>query len=117
MVKVWNTIEATVGTLVAFLGYVGGLFGPVQGLTGIYRTLRTASVSLDQIFSILDTRDYIGDAPGAKDAGELRGEVAFENVHFTYDVSGTSILKGIDLRVRPGEMLAIVGPSGSARRP
>src|SRR5690606_29940631 len=42
----------TVGTLIAFLGYVGGLFGPVQGLTGIYQTIQRAYVSLDEIFSI-----------------------------------------------------------------
>jgi ATP-binding cassette, subfamily B, bacterial len=107
--------EATLGTLIAFLGYVGGLFGPVQGLTGIYRTLRTASVSLDQIFSILDTQDHLGDAPDAKEVTNLRGEVAFEQVHFVYDVSGTPVLRGIDFTVRPGEMVAIVGPSGSGK--
>jgi ATP-binding cassette, subfamily B, bacterial len=107
--------EATIGTLVAFLGYVGGLFGPVQGLTGIYRTLHNATVSLDTIFSILDTQEHIGDAPDAVEAKTLRGEVAFEDVHFSYDVSGTPILRGIDLRVRPGEMIAIIGPSGSGK--
>jgi ATP-binding cassette, subfamily B, bacterial len=65
--------EATLGTLVAFLGYVGGLFGPVQGLSSIYRTLRTASVSLEQIFSILDREDLFGDAPDAVEAGPLEG--------------------------------------------
>ncbi|MBE0599450.1 MAG: ABC transporter ATP-binding protein [Desulfuromonadales bacterium] len=107
--------EATLGTLVAFLGYVGGLFGPVQGLTGIYRTLRTATVSLDQIFSILDTQELIGDAPDAIEAGRLRGEVEFERVHFAYAATGSVILRGIDLWVRPGEMIAIVGPSGAGK--
>src|SRR5579884_263441 len=55
--------EMTVGTLIAFLGYVGGLFGPVQGLTGIYQTLRRASVSLSTIYSILDAQDHLVDAP------------------------------------------------------
>ncbi len=107
--------EATLGTLVAFLGYVGGLFGPVQGLTGIYKTLRTASVSLDQIFAILDTQEHIGDAPDAREVTALRGEVEFEDVHFAYGATGNVILRGIDLRVQPGEMIAIVGPSGAGK--
>ncbi len=107
--------EATIGTLVAFLGYVGGLFGPVQGLTGIYRTLHNARVSLDTIFSILDTQEHIGDAPDAVDARSLRGAVVFDDVHFGYEVSGAKILRGIDLHVSPGEMIAIVGPSGSGK--
>jgi ATP-binding cassette subfamily B protein len=52
--------QLTVGTLVAFLGYIGGLFGPVQGLSGVYKTLRTASVSIRQVFSILDAQDSLG---------------------------------------------------------
>jgi ATP-binding cassette subfamily B protein len=107
--------EATLGTIVAFMSYVGGLFGPVQGLTGIYRHIRTASVSLEQVFSILDTQDHLGDAPDAVELKSLRGAVSFDNVHFSYQASGHRVLNGIDLEVRPGEMVAIVGPSGSGK--
>ncbi len=107
--------EATLGTIVAFMSYVGGLFGPVQGLTGIYRHIRTASVSLEQVFTILDTQDKLGDAPDAVEVKSLYGAVSFENVHFAYQASGRTVLNGIDLTVRPGEMVAIVGPSGSGK--
>jgi ATP-binding cassette, subfamily B, bacterial len=107
--------EATLGTLVAFLGYVGGLFGPVQGLSSIYRTLRTASVSLEQIFAILDREDLFRDAPDAVDAGPLQGEVQFEHVEFAYGKAGTPVLQDIDFRVSPGEMIALVGPSGAGK--
>ncbi len=105
----------TVGTLIAFLGYVGGLFGPVQGLTGIYQTLQRTYVSLDEIFSILDVQDHLGDAPNARELTHVSGEVKFENVKFRYEQRGRPILDGIDIEVRPGQMLAIVGPSGSGK--
>lgn len=107
--------EITVGTVVAFLGYVGGLFGPVQGLSGIYQTLARASVSLDEIYNILDVQEYLGDSPDARELTDVRGEVSFENVHFAYEQSGRPLLAGIDLHVHAGETVAIVGPSGSGK--
>jgi ATP-binding cassette, subfamily B, bacterial len=107
--------KTTIGTLIAFLAYIGGLFGPVQGLTGIYKTIRLASVSLEQVFSVLDNQDYLGDEPGAIEADRFSGEVNFNNVHFYYHATGNKILSGIDLKVRAGEMIAVVGPSGSGK--
>jgi ATP-binding cassette subfamily B protein len=107
--------DITVGTLVALLGYVGGLFGPVQGLSGIWQTVQKTSVSLDEIFAILDVQDLLGDAPNAQEVGDVRGEVTFENVTFRYEQRGRPLLNNISLRVNPGETLAIVGPSGSGK--
>lgn len=107
--------EITLGTLVAFLGYVGGLFAPVQGLSGIYKTLRTASVSLDQVFSILDAQDNLGDAPDAEEVSALRGEVEFENVRFAYPEGAAALIDGITLHVKAGENIALVGPSGAGK--
>jgi len=107
--------EITVGTVVAFLGYVGGLFGPVQGLSGIYSSLRKASVSLDEIFGILNVQEHLGDSPDAQDIGDVRGEVNFDNVHFRYEQAGRPLLAGISLHVPAGTTVAIVGPSGSGK--
>src|SRR5687767_10064571 len=70
--------ELTIGALVAFVGYVGGLFGPVHGLTNVYQTLRRASVSLDTIYDILDAEDLLADAPGATDMPRVTGDVRFD---------------------------------------
>jgi ATP-binding cassette subfamily B protein len=107
--------DITVGTLVALLGYVGGLFGPVQGLSGIWQTVQKASVSLDEIFAILDVQDHLGDAPDAQEVGEVKGDVRFENVTFHYEQRGRPLLQDISLHVAPGETVAIVGPSGSGK--
>jgi len=106
--------EMTVGTLVAFLGYIGGLFGPVQGLTNTYQTLRRATVSLEAIFKILDADDVVADSPGATDIRPLRGEVEFRNVSFGYQ-PGAAVLRNINLTARPGETIALIGPSGSGK--
>ncbi|AEI62039.1 ABC transporter ATP-binding protein [Corallococcus macrosporus] len=108
--------QLTVGTLVAFLGYIGGLFGPVQGLSGVYKTLRTASVAIRQVFSILDAQDSLGDAPDAHEVTHMRGDVTFEDVHFAYPSgAGRPLINGISLNVRRGETVALVGPSGAGK--
>jgi ATP-binding cassette, subfamily B, bacterial len=106
--------EITVGTLVAFLAYLGGLFGPVQGLAGIYRTLRTASVAIEQIYAILDADEQVRDAPDAVRAAPFRGDVRFEGVSFAHD-GGRPVLAGFDLEVGAGETVALVGPSGAGK--
>jgi ATP-binding cassette subfamily B protein len=107
--------EVTVGTVVAFLGYIGGLFGPVQGLSNVYSSLRKASVSLDEIFGILNVQEHLGDSPDATDLTEVTGAVAFQNVHFRYEQAGRPLLDGVTVQVTAGETLAIVGPSGSGK--
>lgn len=114
---VWlvTTGETTLGTVVAFLAYINGLFAPIQGLSGTYRTLRNATVSIDTVFDILDSQQRLGDAPDAVDPGQLRGEVEFKDVSFAYDRSDIPQLSHINLQARPGEMVALVGPSGAGK--
>jgi ATP-binding cassette, subfamily B, bacterial len=107
--------EITIGTLIAFLGYIGALFGPVQGLTGIYKTIHTGSVSLEHIFSILDTQDLLGDAPDAVDVDLAKGEVLFDNISFRFNQESSFSLSNVKLQVKPGEHIAFVGPSGSGK--
>jgi ATP-binding cassette subfamily B protein len=106
--------EITVGTLVAVLGYITGLFAPVQGITNVYQTLRRGTVALEVIFGILDAPDAVSDRPDAITVDRVRGDVRFENVTFTYD-DGPPVLSNVTLDVRAGETIAIVGESGSGK--
>jgi ATP-binding cassette subfamily B protein len=106
--------EITIGTLVAVLGYIAGLFGPVQGITNVYQTLRRGTVSLEIIFGILDAPDTVADLPDAVTVDAVRGDVRFENVTFAYGPDAP-VLAEIDLDVRAGETVAIVGASGSGK--
>ena len=104
----------TIGTLIAFLGYLGGIFGPVQGLTGVYQTMRKASVSMGIIFSILDENDEIKDSKGAINLKTVRGGISLEDVSFSFHQKDP-VLQNVSIRIEPGEFVALVGPSGAGK--
>ncbi|HEY2026982.1 MAG TPA: ABC transporter ATP-binding protein [Gemmatimonadaceae bacterium] len=106
--------DLTVGSLLAFLGYVGGVFAPVQQIVDLYPTLRKASVALASVFTILDADEESPDLPTAVDCAPIRGEIRFEHVTFTYR-GGRTALEDVDVTVAPGETVALVGPSGSGK--
>ncbi|HEY2898572.1 MAG TPA: ABC transporter ATP-binding protein [Gemmatimonadaceae bacterium] len=106
--------QITIGTLVAVLGFIGGLLGPVQGLTDVYQTMQRGTVALETIFSILDAPDTVADVAEPIKLANARGEVHFEHVSYSYD-NGTRVLHDIDLHVTSGETVAIVGPSGGGK--
>jgi ATP-binding cassette subfamily B protein len=106
--------EVGVGTLIAFVGYLSGLFQPVQTLTGTYQTLKRASVALETVISVLETEDTLGDAPGARELGHVEGHVEFRDVGFEYR-KGKRVLDGVSFSAEPGEVVALVGPSGAGK--
>lgn len=100
--------------LFTFIFVVGFISQPVLRLSRIYSQVQHALAAGERVFELLDERPQVEQAPGAVELPPLKGEVRFENVSFAYG-DGPFVLKGIDLTVRPGEVLALVGPSGAGK--
>jgi ABC-type multidrug transport system fused ATPase/permease subunit len=104
----------TIGVLLAFIGYVHRFFGPLRELSLVYNTFQSAAASLDRI------ADYMGREPQVPEPaqpqrpeGGFEGEVVFEDVTFGYGPE--PVLHDLDLRVRAGETVALVGPTGAGK--
>jgi len=102
------------GDLIAFTGYISYLYGPVLRLVDFNTQAQWAGAAIDRVFETLDTRPEITDAPDAIYLRDIRGAVEFRNVTFGYD-RNNPVLFDINLKVEPGEVIAIVGPSGAGK--
>jgi ATP-binding cassette subfamily B protein len=113
----WLAIAAglQVGVIVAFVSFIQGrLYGPAAALAGIQIQIVSALAVFERIFEYLDMTTEEYDPPGAIALPEVTGEIAFENVEFSYD--GTrEVLNDVSFHVRPGEVAAFVGPSGAGK--
>jgi ATP-binding cassette subfamily B protein len=103
----------TVGTVAAFVLYLGNLFEPIQQLSQLFNTLQSAGAALAKLYGLLDTQPSVRERPGAIDLPE-RGAITLERVDFSYD-ERVPVLTGIDLTIAPGERLALVGPTGAGK--
>ncbi|ACM03120.1 ABC transporter ATP-binding protein [Cereibacter sphaeroides] len=106
--------ELTTGGFVGFLLLVSVFFRPLEKIAAVIETYPRGIAGFRRYRELLDTEPEIADAPGARPAPALTGEIRFEGVGFGYD-EGRPVLSGIDLSVRPGETLAFVGPSGAGK--
>ncbi len=110
--------EASVGMIVAFATYANMFWRPIMGLSGYYNQLVTNMSAAERVFDLLDTEAEIVDKEGATELPEIRGEVSFENVGFTYDEGTkeeTKVLENVSFTARPGETIALVGPTGAGK--
>ncbi len=107
-----GTVE--VGVMVAFVLFVQRFFDPIRALTMHYNVLQRAMASGERIFEVIDVPIDIKDKPNAIHPKEIDGSIKFENVTFGY-VENQPILKDINFEVKPGETVALVGPTGSGK--
>lgn len=104
----------TVGGLSAFLGYADQYAKPFNDISGVATELQNSVACARRLFALLDVPAEAPDAPGARVLDEPRGEVELDHVVFGYD-PGRPVLRGVDLGVRPGQRVALVGETGCGK--
>ena len=111
-----QVIDGTVspGDLFAFVLFAGILIGPFGSAARVFAQIKEAQGAMQRVFEILDTYAEIADAPGAVDLPPIRGHVRAEHISFAYDPR-QPILSDLSFEAKPGELIAIVGPTGSGK--
>lgn len=104
-----------IGTFVAFVDYLRRFFGPITELSTKYTVLQSAMASAERCVDLLDQTPGVTEQPGAQAPDGFREALRFEGVRFSYGKGGPEILRGLDLVVRRGEKVAIVGPTGAGK--
>jgi len=102
------------GSLVVFIWYLGKMYKPMQALSKMTDTYSKAAVSYERIREVFETNGVIKDVRGARLAPRFKGKIQFEHVNFSY-APGVPILKDVSLRIEPGQVAALVGPTGAGK--
>jgi ATP-binding cassette subfamily B protein len=104
----------TVGGIQAFVSYVTVMLWPSQEMARVYAEMQHAIASAERVFSLIDAVPDVTDQPGAVDPGTVRGDIEFDGVDFWYEAD-KPVLTGFNLKVRRGETIALVGPTGGGK--
>ena len=104
----------TLGTFIAFMAYQMRVMSPIQGLMGLYSNLATARASLVRVHELLDTPAEVTELPESVLLQECEGALTLERVHFGFGRGG-DVLAGVDLEIPAGQVVAVVGASGSGK--
>lgn len=103
-----------IGTLIAVAAYAWRFWQPILSLSNLYNSFINSIAYLERIFEMLDEPITVNDIEGAYDLPEIKGNVKFEDVTFSYD-GKIEILKDLDLNIKAGESIALVGPTGAGK--
>lgn len=106
--------KLSVGAMVAFVLYVQRFFQPIQSLSMQYTQLQRATAGGQRIFEVLDMEPEIKDVPDAIELPPIKGEITFNNMSFSY-IEGIEVLHDINLHIKPGETIALVGSTGAGK--
>lgn len=106
--------KVSVGTLIAFGTYISMFWQPIMNLSNFYNQLITNISGSERIFEILDTQSQITDESDAQEMPLIEGSVDFSHVTFSYD-ENTKVLEDVSFHIRPGETIALVGPTGAGK--
>ncbi len=106
--------QISLGTLILFLNYLKDLYNPIHEISQNLAELSASRAGLERAFAVLDVLPDIRDAPGARPLGPVRGEITLDHVTFSYG-DGPPVLCDIDLRIEPGETVALVGRTGAGK--
>ncbi len=107
--------QVTLGVMVAFLSYVTRFFQPIQELSRLYTTLQSAMAGGEQVLNLLDTQPAVADQPGAIELRAIAGKVDLDHVSFRYREDAPLVLHDVHLTIRPGQTVALVGPTGAGK--
>lgn len=115
-IRIIGAENVGIGTFLAFSTYIAMFWSPIRNLANFYNKLTTNISAAERIFDILDTKADIWDRDGAGKLPQLKGEVEFSHVSFAYaDEPEKMILKDVSFKVKPGETIALVGPTGAGK--
>jgi ATP-binding cassette subfamily B protein len=104
----------TIGGIQAFVSYLTFMMWPIQDLARVYAEMQHSIASGERIFTLLDSIPEVFDRPGAVDPGTIKGEIEFNHVDFTYE-DGKPVLTDFTMKIMPGELIALVGPTGGGK--